>query len=388
MAEQEPGHRHRPGHHQQRGGHRPGRAAARHPQPHRPEPDPLHRGGHDRRQAAGGPARQAPGHHQPGAHGLRREAAHRPEVQLGPGAGRARESLPLPDACCGEHDDVRVQLGGQGGLAARRSPRRCCASSRLDAEAALRPAGEQGGDHRPRLLQRRPAAGHQGRRAASPAWTCCGSSTSPPPRRWPTASASRSPGRSPSSTSAAARFDVSVLEVAKGVFDVVATGGDTYLGGEDFDNRIIEWLVMNFAKEHGVDLRKERMALQRLKDAAERAKIELSELNETQHQPAVHLHPARAATSALHLQATLTRERFEELTQDLVRADAWTSSTRCSPRPRSTRDELRGDRPGRRHDPHARGAARQCGATSSATPARACTPRRWWRSAPPSRPMR
>src|ERR1700758_1018048 len=76
-------------------------------------------------------------------------------------------------------------------------------------------------------------------------------------------------------------LDVSVLEVAKGVFDVVATGGDTYLGGEDCDNRIIEMLVMNFAKEHGVDLRKERMALQRLKDAAERAKIELSELNET-----------------------------------------------------------------------------------------------------------
>src|SRR5262249_59406679 len=76
-------------------------------------------------------------------------------------------------------------------------------------------------------------------------------------------------------------LDVSVLEVAKGVFDVVATGGDTYLGGEDFDSRIIEMLVMNFAKEHGVDLRKERMALQRLKDAAERAKCELSELQET-----------------------------------------------------------------------------------------------------------
>src|SRR5215470_18192655 len=112
-------------------------------------------------------------------------------------------------------------------------------------------------------------------------------------------------------------LDVSVLEVAKGVFDVVATGGDTYLGGEDFDNRIIEMLVMNFAKEHGVDLRKERMALQRLKDAAERAKIELSELNETNiNLPFLYTPPG--GTSAIHLQATLSRSKLEELTQDLV----------------------------------------------------------------------
>jgi len=112
-------------------------------------------------------------------------------------------------------------------------------------------------------------------------------------------------------------LDVSVLEVAKGVFDVVATGGDTYLGGEDFDNRIIEMLVMNFAKEHGVDLRKERMALQRLKDAAERAKIELSELQETNvNLPFLYTPPG--GTSAIHLQATLSRLRLEELTSDLV----------------------------------------------------------------------
>ncbi|MBS1148550.1 MAG: molecular chaperone DnaK, partial [Myxococcaceae bacterium] len=77
-------------------------------------------------------------------------------------------------------------------------------------------------------------------------------------------------------------FDISVLEIGNGVFDVIATGGDTYLGGEDFDNRIIEHLVYGFAKEHGVDLRKDRMALQRLKDAAEKAKIELSSAKEAQ----------------------------------------------------------------------------------------------------------
>src|SRR5262249_56460302 len=94
-------------------------------------------------------------------------------------------------------------------------------------------------------------------------------------------------------------LDVSVLEVAKGVFDVVATGGDTYLGGEDFDNRIIEMLVMNFAKEHGVDLRKERMALQRLEDAAEGAKIELSELHQTNINPPLPYTPP-CGTVAIH----------------------------------------------------------------------------------------
>ncbi|MBK7858640.1 MAG: molecular chaperone DnaK [Archangiaceae bacterium] len=112
-------------------------------------------------------------------------------------------------------------------------------------------------------------------------------------------------------------FDVSVLEVGNGVFDVIATGGDTYLGGEDFDNRIIEWLVMGFAKEHGVDLRKDRMALQRLKDAAEKAKIELSTVKETQiNLPFICTPPGGGA--ALHLQKALTREKLEELVNDLV----------------------------------------------------------------------
>jgi molecular chaperone DnaK len=112
-------------------------------------------------------------------------------------------------------------------------------------------------------------------------------------------------------------FDVSVLEVGNGVFDVIATGGDTYLGGEDFDNRIIEWLVMGFAKEHGVDLRKDRMALQRLKDAAEKAKIELSTVKETQiNLPFICTPPGGGA--ALHLQRSLTREKLDELCGDLV----------------------------------------------------------------------
>ncbi|MCA2978125.1 MAG: molecular chaperone DnaK [Myxococcaceae bacterium] len=112
-------------------------------------------------------------------------------------------------------------------------------------------------------------------------------------------------------------FDVSVLDVSSGVFDVIATGGDTYLGGEDFDNRVIEWLVFDFAKENGVDLRKDRMALQRLKDAAEKAKIELSGAKEAQVNLPFISSPAGGG-AALHLQRTLTRDKLEELCGDLV----------------------------------------------------------------------
>ncbi len=112
-------------------------------------------------------------------------------------------------------------------------------------------------------------------------------------------------------------FDVSVLDVSSGVFDVIATGGDTYLGGEDFDNRLIEWLVFDFAKENGIDLRKDRMALQRLKDSSEKAKIELSTSKETQVNLPFISSPPGGGT-ALHLQKTLTREKFEELCGDLI----------------------------------------------------------------------
>jgi molecular chaperone DnaK len=111
-------------------------------------------------------------------------------------------------------------------------------------------------------------------------------------------------------------FDLSVLEVSNGVFDVVATGGDTWLGGEDWDQRVLRWLADSFQKEHGVDLRQDRMALQRLKDAAERAKIELSEAKQALINLPFLSTPPKGG-SALHLQTTLTRERLEELTGDL-----------------------------------------------------------------------
>ena len=110
-------------------------------------------------------------------------------------------------------------------------------------------------------------------------------------------------------------FDISVLELGSGVFEVISTAGDTFLGGEDFDKRIIDWLVFGFAKDHTVDLRKDRMALQRLKDVAEKAKCELSAAKEAEiNLPFIY----SQGGEALHLQRTLSRETLEELTADLV----------------------------------------------------------------------
>lgn len=111
-------------------------------------------------------------------------------------------------------------------------------------------------------------------------------------------------------------FDISILEIAGGVFNVKSTGGDTHLGGEDFDQRIIDMLVGEFQLEHSVDLRKDRMAMQRLKEAAEKAKHELSSSYETQiNLPFVAV---GAKGGPLHLERTIERLELESLTQDLV----------------------------------------------------------------------
>lgn len=110
-------------------------------------------------------------------------------------------------------------------------------------------------------------------------------------------------------------FDVSILELGDGVFDVLATAGDNHLGGDDFDNKIIEYLVAEFKKEHGIDLAQDKSAMQRLKDAAEKAKKDLSGVTSTQ----ISL-PFISAGQAgpLHLELTLTRAKFDELTHSLV----------------------------------------------------------------------
>ncbi|MSZ16123.1 MAG: molecular chaperone DnaK [Actinobacteria bacterium] len=110
-------------------------------------------------------------------------------------------------------------------------------------------------------------------------------------------------------------FDVSVLEIGGGVVEVKSTHGDTHLGGDDWDQRIIDWLVQQFKAAHGVDLSQDRMALQRLKEAAEKAKIELSQTQQTQ----INL-PFITATAEgpLHLDETLSRSKFQEMTADLI----------------------------------------------------------------------
>ena len=110
-------------------------------------------------------------------------------------------------------------------------------------------------------------------------------------------------------------FDVSVLEIGDGVFEVKATSGDTQLGGDDWDEAVIDWLVERFKNDHGVDLSQDRMAMQRLKEAAEKAKIELSTVVETE----VNL-PFITATDAgpLHLQQKLTRSELQKLTEELL----------------------------------------------------------------------
>ncbi|MBO5845537.1 MAG: molecular chaperone DnaK, partial [Clostridia bacterium] len=110
-------------------------------------------------------------------------------------------------------------------------------------------------------------------------------------------------------------FDVSLLEISDGVFEVLATAGNNRLGGDDFDQRVIDWMVDRFKAENGVDLRNDKMVMQRLKEAAEKAKIELSGMSSTN----INL-PFITATAAgpLHFDATLTRSEFDRITADLV----------------------------------------------------------------------
>jgi molecular chaperone DnaK len=110
-------------------------------------------------------------------------------------------------------------------------------------------------------------------------------------------------------------FDVSILEIGEGVFEVKATNGDTHLGGDDFDQKVMEWIAEEFRKEHGIDLRKDRMALQRLKEAAEKAKVELSSTLQTE----INLPFITAdASGPKHLVMTLTRAKLESLVMDLI----------------------------------------------------------------------
>lgn len=111
-------------------------------------------------------------------------------------------------------------------------------------------------------------------------------------------------------------FDISILEIGEGVFEVLSTNGDTHLGGDDYDNAILHWIIDTFRKEHGIDLSNDKMALQRLRDAAEKAKIELSGVPSTEiNQPFITMDPQ---SGPKHLALTLSRAQLENLTHDLT----------------------------------------------------------------------
>jgi molecular chaperone DnaK len=111
-------------------------------------------------------------------------------------------------------------------------------------------------------------------------------------------------------------FDISILEVGDNVVEVKSTNGDTHLGGDNFDTRILEWMIEEFKKDQGIDLKTDKMALQRLKEAAEKAKIELSSTAETD----INLPFVTAdASGPKHLQMKLSRSKFDQMTEDLVK---------------------------------------------------------------------
>ena len=148
-------------------------------------------------------------------------------------------------------------------------------------------------------------------------------------------------------------FDVSILEIADGVFEVKSTNGDTYLGGEDFDMRICDFLIDSFKDEHGIDLRSDKMALQRLKEAAERAKHELSSCEETDiNLPFI----AADASGPKHLQASLTRAQARGAGRRPDRPPGRALPEGARRRAPDPRGDRRGD-PGGRHDAHAGRAA-------------------------------
>ena len=178
-------------------------------------------------------------------------------------------------------------------------------------------------------------------------------------------------------------FDISILEIGEGVFEVKATNGDTFLGGEDFDKRVIDYLADEFKKEQGIDLRSDRLALQRLKEAAEKAKIELSSHARDRDQPAVHhRRPARpqAPPAQAHPRQARGPGRGPDPAHDPALPDG---AEGCRPQGRRTpSSEVH---PGRRPDAHAQDPGDGEAALRARSRTRASTRTRWSPSAPRSR---
>ena len=247
--------------------------------------------------------------------------------------------------------------------------------------AAPRREGDEGGHHGAGLLQRLPAPGHEGRRARSPGLEVLRIVNEPT-----AAALAYGLDKKKDETIAVydfggGTFDISILEVGEGVVEVKATNGDTHLGGDNLDQRVIDWIVAEFKKDQGIDLSKDKMALQRLKEAAEKAKCELSTTLETE----INLPFVTAdASGPKHLSLKLTRAKLEQLVGDLLERTMGPVRQCLKDAGRRADGDRRG-RPGRRLDPHPEGPAAGEGVLRQGARTRASTPTRWWRSAPRSR---
>ena len=176
-------------------------------------------------------------------------------------------------------------------------------------------------------------------------------------------------------------FDISILHIGDGVFEVKSTNGDTHLGGDDFDQRIIDWVADEFRRDQGIDLRQDKMALQRLKEAAERAKVELSTVMQTE----INLPFVTAdASGPKHLTMTLSRARLDQITADPRNADCRSVPAGAEGRRHRPGRCCRG-RPCRRHDADAGCGGESQGAVRKGSRTRASTPTRSWPSAPRSK---
>ena len=298
-----------------------------------------------RRRAPRRRGRQAPGGDQPREHRVLDQALHGPQGGRGQGGGDDR---PVPGRLRPERRRARVRRR-QGVLAAgdqRDDPPEAQGGRR----GVPRRDRRQRGHHRPGVLQRRPAPGDQGRRQDRRASTSSASSTSRPRPRSRTASTRRRDQTILVFDLGGGTFDVSVLEIGDGVFEVKSTAGDNHLGGDNFDKAIVDWLVGRVQGDQGIDLSQDKMALQRLYEAAEKAKVELSTTQETQ----INLPFITADQSGpKHLDMRLTRSKLNELTADLLDRVVGADQAGAGGRRGQGRRRHRPRRPRRRHDPHA-----------------------------------
>ena len=325
----------------------------------------------------GRPDRPSSGHHEPREHRLLGQALHGPPLGRGGGGVEARSLQGRPRRQRrGRHRDARQEADAARDLGAR-----CSASSRrrprtTSARRSPRPSSPS------RRTSTTPSARRPRTPAASRASTSSASSTSRRRPRSPTASTRARTSLIAVYDFGGGTFDISILEVGENVVEVISTNGDTHLGGDDIDQRVMDWLIAEFKKDQGIDVSKDKMVIQRLREAAEKAKIELSSVQRDGDQPAVP-HRRRVGSEAHADQAVARQARAAD---GRPRADAPSSrrkkaladaGKKAPTSPRSCWSVVRRA---------SRWCRRSSRSSSARSRTRASTRTRSWRSARRSRP--